>query len=328
MEFAFLTLFTDEVFRYFLIACNGIALISWSLTLITQNCSQMDRVWPILPIVYSWALFYTASSANTSSKTSIIPADSNALYRLALIASLITLWGVRLAFIFWRRGYYKWDHEDYRWVVVKKRLDYPNKKLAFHIFNFFFMALLQNWILLGYVLPMWYIQTTPSSKAKTSQEPLNKADFVVALVHLIFFTVEAVADEQQWSFQSRKHDWLKNKKTTKYTKEEVEDFERGFLVKGLFKYCRHPNYFGDIFLWFAIYLFTISSQLESLSQSFQIGSLFNYSMFSALLMSGLFIRSAALTEKIQASKYPEYAAYQKQIGCLLPSLTGYIPKKN
>jgi steroid 5-alpha reductase family enzyme len=311
MEFAFLTLFTDEVFRYFLLACNGIALFIWLLTLITQNFSQMDRLWPILPMVYSWAFLYTA-------KTSTKPADTN---RLALISFLITIWGVRLAYIFWRRGYYKWEHEDHRWEFVKKRFDYPNKKLGFHIFNFFFMAFMQNWILLGYALPMWYIQTT-------SQEPINKADFAVAFVYLIFYTIEAVADEQQWSFQSKKHDWLKNKKTSKYTKLEVEDFERGFLVKGLFKYCRHPNYFGDIFLWFAVYLFTVSSQLESLSKSFQISSLFNYSMFSALLMTGLFKRSVAVTEKIQAKKYPEYAEYQKQIGRLLPSFSGYVPKKN
>jgi steroid 5-alpha reductase family enzyme len=183
------------------------------------------------------------------------------------------------------------------------------------------MAFMQNWVLLGYSLPMWYIQTNKSS-------PINAADFVVAFVYLIFYAIEAIADEQQWSFQSKKHDWLKNKKTSKYTKEQVEDFERGFLVKGLFKYCRHPNYFGDIFLWLAIYLFTISAQLDSLSKNFQISSLFNYSMFSGLVMCYLFQRSVRVTEKIQTKKYPEYAEYQKKIGRLLPSLKGYTPKKN
>ncbi len=52
-------------------------------------------------------------------------------------------------------------------------------------------------------------------------------------------------------FQTKKYKWLSEKdknikNVNNYTKEELEDFKRGFLTKGLFKYSRHPNFFGEL----------------------------------------------------------------------------------
>ena len=114
----------------------------------------------------------------------------------------------------------------------------------------------------------------------------------------------------------------------KYTSEEIEDFKRGFLVKGLFKYSRHPNYFGDMFLWWCIYLFTVTSQANELGRNFQFGALFNYSMFSALVMTFLFRLSVRVTERIASKKYgQDYAHYRANVGCILPkSLIAYVPQ--
>ena len=42
--------------------------------------------------------------------------------RLLLIAALVTIWGARLTFNFWRKGGYSWTNEDYRrvweWVAI------------------------------------------------------------------------------------------------------------------------------------------------------------------------------------------------------------------
>ena len=59
-------------------------------------------------------------------------------------------------------------------------------------------------------------------------------------------------------------------------------YQRGFLVKGLYKYSRHPNYFGELFLWWCIYLFTVSSQYTLLRETFDYSLLFNYSMFGEI----------------------------------------------
>ena len=210
---------------------------------------------------------------------------------------------------------------DHRWDLVKKRLNYPEKKIPFHIFNFIFMAFMQNWILIGYALPMWYIQTH-------RQEELNLLDAVVAVFYLISFTIEAVADEQQWNFQSKKYMWIDEQKSkvksSEFSNEQIEDFKRGFLIRGLFQFCRHPNYFGDILLWWSIYAFSLSAQYSSLTSVF---SLFNYSMWATLLMTYMFQRSVKVSEIITKSKYPEYTRYQDKVGRIFPSFTAYAPAR-
>ena len=66
MEFIFFNYFKDQVFQYFLIGCNALAILVWLLTLITQNFSQMDRLWPILPIIYAWSFLFVSYKYNPS----------------------------------------------------------------------------------------------------------------------------------------------------------------------------------------------------------------------------------------------------------------------
>lgn len=122
MEFLFPSLFTDQVFRYFWLAFTCIALTVWVLTLITDNHSWMDKLWPLLPMFYSWALVYTALNSNL---------NESSLLRIKVMAFLVSIWGVRLAYIFYRRGYYKPSFEDHRWELVKKKYNYPQKNSPF-----------------------------------------------------------------------------------------------------------------------------------------------------------------------------------------------------
>lgn len=159
-DFGVSTLIGDQIFLSFFGLCNTIAIIVWILTLITDKHSFMDKLWPILPSVYTWlfisaALYFNPSKDETISINSALKDIKQlALNRILIIAGFLTAWTIRLAFIFWRRGYYKWEFEDHRWELVKKKYNYPEKKLPFHIFNFIFMAFLQNWILFGYALPV------------------------------------------------------------------------------------------------------------------------------------------------------------------------------
>lgn len=176
---------------------------------------------------------------------------------------------------------------------------------------------------------MWYIQTN-------KPDGFNVLDGIVAVLYFVFFLIEAVADEQQWIFQSRKHKWLKedkNQQSSNYTSEEIADFKRGFICRGLFAYSRHPNYFGDTLLWWAIYAFSITSRLSEFTNKSFTGytllNLFNYSMFSALLMTLLFQRSVQVSEKLTAGKYPEYKHYQSKVGRIWPvSFRPYKPKQD
>lgn len=245
------------------------------------------------------------------------------------------------------------DHEDHRWESVRAKLQYPEKKLPFHIYNFVLMAFIQNWILIGHALPMWFVQTNRSGGRLTAQAPLNAFDIVLVLLFLVFFMFEYLGDEQQWKFQENKKKWYCFKSShwacciivkwliyffrladtkeggdlSRYTAEEVEDYTRGFLVKGLFAYCRHPNYFGELFMWWTIWAFTLSSQYTAFQQSFHVGDLFNYACYSSIIMTLLFPRSSKITEKICMSKYAEYKSYIAKTNMIFPSLSRYVPEK-
>ena len=103
--------FDDEIFKYFLYGVNSFALFIWLFNLATSNISHMDRLWGILPNVYACLYLYTAvhfnPAANTTPQYSVLSSEPTSLARLVLMASLIALWGVRIVYVFWRRGYYR-----------------------------------------------------------------------------------------------------------------------------------------------------------------------------------------------------------------------------
>jgi steroid 5-alpha reductase family enzyme len=314
----------DPIFYYFFMASNLVALICWLATLLTDNYSHVDRLWSILPAIYAWGFLFTAVRYNGA--YSVLPGDFSSQLRLLVICVLISLWGARLSYNFWRKGGYSLKEEDYRWVHVRKMFNYPEKKLVFHLFNFGFTAFIQNWLLLGLAVPIWYIQSNPTMKR---QESYNVLDILLAVVFLVLLSIEYTADEQQWTFQSRKHRWLADPRSGKYSLKEISDFKRGFLVDGLFKYSRHPNFFAEVLMWWTVYAFTISAQLNRLNApgGFHALSLLNYSILAPAILTWLFHGSTNLTERISTSKYKEYKEYQAQVSRIIPWFGSYKSKQ-
>ena len=182
----------------------------------------------------------------------------------------------------------------------------------------------------------------------STQTGLNVFDYIVLVAYVVFYLIEAIADEQQWRFQSNKYKWIADN-TLPYTPQEVEDFQRGFLCKGLFAYSRHPNYFGDILLWWfvsnlalleieieisvlyslsfrfrSVYFLTVSAKFSNFSSFWD---LFNYSLLSAALMTLLFQQSVSVSEMFTARKYPEYAYYKTKVNRIIFGFRAYVPKK-
>jgi hypothetical protein len=48
----------------------------------------------------------------------------------------------------------------------------------------------------------------------------------------------------------------------------ISDLLNGFNTKGLFRFCRHPNFFAEQGLWVCIWLFSLGTQHPSLSALF------------------------------------------------------------
>ena len=124
--------------------------------------------------------------------------------------------------------------------------------------------------------------------------------FAAAALFLALLAIETVADEQMWTFQQ-------DKKRRIATGEEIT---APFLTSGLYRYCRHPNYIGDMGQWFAFYLFAVAASGEWL----------HWTGLGIVALTLVFIGGISFTESISAAKYPGYRAYQAATPVLIPFL--------
>lgn len=261
----------------------GVALFTYTIAEITGNCSQIDKLWSLLPIGYSW---YVYAQFPTS--------------RVLLMAILATVWGLRLSYNFARRGGYSWKfwtgEEDYRWEVLRKK-PFLNSPWKWRLFNLFFISGYQSLLILFFTLPIVVV-------AQTGDAPISFADYVIAGLLLLFVVLETIADQQQWTYQTEKY-------RRKNAGEALgEEYARGFVNSGLWGIVRHPNYASEQAIWICFYLFSASAT----------GRPVNWSVMGVLLLILLFQGSADFSEGISEEKYPAYAAYKKKVGRYLPKL--------
>jgi steroid 5-alpha reductase family enzyme len=240
----------------------------WIASLITHDHSWVDRIWSIVPAVYVWVFAGYAGLADP---------------RLNVMAVLVTLWAARLTFNFARKGGYS-GTEDYRWPILRARMP----RWQFEIFNFFFISLYQNVILLLITLPAL-------TAFENRSTPFGVLDAVVAVVFLGLLVGETVADQQQWNFQKAKA-------------AGGPEFRPRFLQSGLWRFSRHPNFFFEQAQWWALFFFG----------AIAAGSLLQWTVVGAFLLTVLFVGSTIFTESITKSKYPEYADYQATTSAVVP----------
>lgn len=299
-----LSLITDSTYLKFLLFAGVLALITYVVTIVTDNCSQIDRAWGFLPTGYAWTFVIIA----------LMRKEATSNVRLVVMAIMITMWGAHIIQTFWRHGYYQPGNEDRRWADVRQTINYPQKKLVFHLIVFFTLAITCNYMLLFLATPVWFV----ASHAATT---FNWLDCVIVLIWLGFFVCAVVADEQQYRFHQQK-DLVSNGKSLDLTKVQVEDCKRGFLVRGLFAFARHPNYFGEIMMWWTMAAFSISTQLHKRGST----SYINYTMYGPIMITCALLGTCSLTEKIARKKYAEYADYQREVPRVIPGFKPYQPK--
>ena len=258
--------------------CGIAALYCFVVGELARNNSQMDKLWSILPIAYAW----------------VIAAMGGMKLRLVVMAVLVTLWGIRLTFNFARKGAYSirfWEgEEDYRWAILRAKKPFDNK-IVWAAFDLFFISIYQNFLVLLICLP--------GVAVMDSNAAFGLFDFIAAGLAAIFLLVEMVADEEQWAFQTKKHQMLKEGKALS---ELPAPYNLGFNTVGLWGHMRHPNYLGEQGFWIAIYLFVIGA--GSTTWGF-----FSWSIIGAALLDLLFLGSSTLGESISGKKYPLYEEY-------------------
>lgn len=202
--------------------------------------------------------------------------------RLDVMAVLVTLWAARLTFNFARKGGYS-GVEDYRWPVLRARMS----PVQFQVFNLLFISIYQNLILLLIALP--------ALTAYENRTPFGVLDVIASVVFLGLLVGETVADQQQWDFQAAK-------------KAGGAEFRPRFVQTGLWRFSRHPNFFFEQAQWWTLFFFG----------AIAAGSVLQWTVLGAVLLTILFIGSTVFTESITKSKYPEYADYQATTSPIVP----------
>lgn len=146
--------------------------------------------------------------------------------RSILVTTLVMFWAMRLSLHIYFRN--KGKPEDYRYQ--KWREEWGK---WFYLRTFFQVFLLQGVLLLCVVLPVVVINLFKGG-------PLGWLDLVGVLVWVLGFVFETVGDYQLSRFMNDPNSKGK------------------LMTTGLWKYTRHPNYFGEVTQWWGIYIIALS----------------------------------------------------------------------
>lgn len=201
-------------------------------------------------------------------------------YRPLLLATLTSAWGIRLSlYLGWRN----WGRpEDRRYAGMRAR----------HGPRFVWESLWTVFLLQAVVL--WFvslpIQVAMSKNWSTGWKWLDIVGIALWMLGSFF---EAVGDSQLARFKSR-----------------PENAGR-VMNRGLWRYTRHPNYFGDFCVWWGLYAIAAAGGAA-------------WTIASPMLMSLLLLRISGvpLLESTITERRPEYAAYRAQTNAFFPGRPG------
>lgn len=260
-----------------------LAAAAFVVSTITDNYSQIDRLWSMLPVGLVAYWWYR------------LPVTD---HRATIMFLLAATWGIRLSFNFWRKGGYGIYGEDYRWKVLQEKI---TPLPLWMLFNLLFISVYQIILLFLFSSPIVIVY------GAAGKVPFGTYDVLLLFGHLFFLVTETIADQQQWNFQEEK------KRRIKANSGLVGDYKRGFITSGLFQFSRHPNFFSEISLWWFFWGFSVTATN---------GNYLNWSLAGPVLLTLLFQGSTNFTEELTLKKYPDYAQYQATTSRLLPWLPG------
>ncbi|MAD91612.1 MAG: hypothetical protein CMQ54_02655 [Gammaproteobacteria bacterium] len=200
-----------------------------------------------------------------------------------LVFSLVLVWSLRLSIYLTLRN--SNQPEDYRYQTIRS-----NNQPNFELKSFYKVFILQG--LLAWIISL------PLYSSISSDVAINWIDLCAVILWFIGFIFEAVGDFQLSRFKL-------NEKKVLAQKEKL------VLDTGLWRYTRHPNYFGNFCIWWSFYLFSGAS-----------GNW--WYIFAPLLMTFLLLRisGVAMLEKTITNRRPGYADYIKTTNAFFPGFKG------
>ena len=217
-----------------------------------------------------WSLFFLVAALVFA--TAAWPLSARGL----LVTVLVAIWALRLSIYITARNW--GEPEDYRYQKIR-----ANNEPGFAFKSLYIVFGLQGVL-------AWFV-AMPLVPAIMNPGEIGVLEMVAAALWLTGFVFEAGGDYQLAKFKR-------------------EPSNRGRVLNtGLWRFTRHPNYFGDFCVWWAFYLFAVAA-----------GGW--WTVLSPILMSLLLLKvsGVALLEKTISKRRPEYADYIRRTNAFFPGV--------
>lgn len=202
--------------------------------------------------------------------------------RKVLISALVFVWGLRLAVYMWTRVHGKPEELRYqRFRTSEGRYSMGR--------SFFWVFMVQGILSLLIAVPVIFVNTYGGPS-------LGWLDVIGTMVWGAGFFLEAMSDYQLSRFKRKPSN-----------KEHL-------LMSGLWRYSRHPNYLGEILMWWGVFVI-------ALSVPGAIATAIGPTLLTMLLLR---VSGIPLVEP-RLARYRDYDRYVKQTPLLIPWTVGFHP---
>lgn len=206
--------------------------------------------------------------------TFLICKNNNWNFATAMLFIVLLIYSARLTMNF-IIGFHSLSYIDWRYKMLKAK-----SGKAYQLVNLFGICLFPTFVV--------YLASLPAFVYSHVTE-FSGVDIIGLSVVLLGTLLEFISDIQMKKFVKARND-----------RSEV-------LKKGLWRYSRHPNYLGEILIWFGVALTLIISHINY--WYFGLGAIINLLMF-------LFI-SIPMEESHFKEYKPDYEQYKKETSMLL-----------
>lgn len=199
--------------------------------------------------------------------------------RQLVVCTLLSLWALRLSYN-WVRGWTGLDHEDWRYVDMRE-----NSGSRYWLVSFAAIHMMPTLIVFAGCLALW-------PALVTGDQPFGALDVLAAGITGGAIALEATADQQLRRFRLS------------------QPAPQAILETGVWAYCRHPNYLGEIAFWWGLYLFALAAE----PAAWWTGA-------GALVITLLFrFGSLKLIDDRMLARRPNYKTRMETVPALLPGL--------
>jgi steroid 5-alpha reductase family enzyme len=240
-------------------------------------------------VIFGWSVAYDNSSFYDA-YWSVIPiaivgywvslADPGVpMGRTLAIVAVVSVWGTRLTFN-WARGWTGLQHEDWRYLDFRERMPGPLywvvSFLGFHAFP---------------TLIVFAGLAAAFPALVRAGRPLGALDAIALAIGLAGIALEWIADRQLRAFVTG-------------PRRPGET-----LRSGLWRYSRHPNYLGEMLVWWSLFVFGLAADPDWAS----------YAIGAPIAMTAMFLFvSIPLIEKRSLERRPGYQAVIDETSMLIP----------